>query len=78
MTSISSIDTSFYPGLIEGFSPRTMEAVPAIQKDDAADNAAAYYQGGGSSGENSEELKELFELYTIEFNDSDAEGIDEE
>lgn len=54
MTSISSIDTSFYPGLIEGFSPQTTQAVPAIQRDEAEDNAAAYYQGGGSSGENSE------------------------
>lgn len=54
MTSISSVETSFYPGLIEGFSPKTTEAVPAVQRDDASDNAAAYYQGGGSSGDNSE------------------------
>ena len=54
MTSISSIDTSFYPGLIEGFAPTTTKAVPAVQRDDAGENAAAYYQNGGSSGENSD------------------------
>lgn len=42
------------------------------------DNCEKYFQMAVASGENSEELKELFELYTIEFNDSDAEGIDEE
>ena len=54
MTSISSIDTSFYPGLIEGFAPTTTQAVPAIQKEDPGENANAYYAGGGSGGENSD------------------------
>lgn len=54
MTSISSIDTSFYPGLIEGFAPTTTQAVPAVQRDDAGENAAAYYGSGGSSGDNSD------------------------
>ena len=54
MSSISSIDTSFYPGLVEGFAPKTMQAVPAVQKDDTGEQATSYYAGGGSSGENSE------------------------
>ena len=54
MTSISSIDTSFYPGLIEGFVPTTTQAIPAVQRDDAGENAAAYYSNGGSSGDNSD------------------------
>ena len=54
MTSISSIDTSFYPGLIEGFAPTTTQAIPAIKRDNAGDSAAAYYGSGGSSGENSD------------------------
>ena len=54
MTSISSIDTSFYPGLIEGFAPKTMQPVPAVQKEDVGEQAASYYAGGGSAGENSD------------------------
>ena len=54
MTSISSIDTTFYPGLIEGFAPTTTQAVPAVQRDEAGENAAAYYGNGGSSGDNSD------------------------
>jgi hypothetical protein len=54
MSSISSIETSFYPGLIEGFSPQTTQAIPAVQREEVEDNAAKYYQGGGSSGENSD------------------------
>ena len=54
MTSISSIDTSFYPGLVEGFAPKTTLPVPAVQKDDAGEQANTYYAGGGSAGDNSE------------------------
>lgn len=54
MTSISSIDTSFYPGLIEGFAPKTLQPVPAVQREDVGEQANSYYAGGGSSGENSD------------------------
>ena len=54
MSSISSIDTSFYPGLVEGFAPKTMLPVDAVQKEDAGSQANSYYAGGGSAGENSD------------------------
>lgn len=52
MSSISSIDTSFYPGLIEGFAPKTLLPVPAVQ---AEEQSSAYgYAGNNSSNEEPE------------------------
>lgn len=45
MSEISSIDTSFYPGLIEGFAPKTTLPVPAVDAE-ARDGAAAYSNDG--------------------------------
>ena len=33
MTSISNIDTSFYPGLIEGFAPKSTQPIKALQPE---------------------------------------------
>ena len=43
MESLSSIDTSFYPGLIEGFAPKTTMPVPAVEAE--KQEAGAYYGG---------------------------------
>lgn len=48
MSSISSIDTSFYPGLVEGFAPTTMLPVPAVEGE--SQQPTAYYGGENSSG----------------------------
>ena len=47
MNSISSVDTSFYSGLVEGFAPKTMLPVPAVESDSGG--AVAYYGGGSTS-----------------------------
>ncbi len=47
MESLSSIDTSFYSGLVEGFAPKTMLPVPSIEAE-AQENAAGYTGGGGN------------------------------
>ena len=46
MNEISSVNTSFYPELVEGFAPKTTLAVPAVQTEQES-NASAY-SGGGS------------------------------
>ena len=43
MESLSSIDTSFYPGLIEGFAPKTTMPVPAVEAE--KQEAGVYYGG---------------------------------
>ena len=43
MESLSSIDTSFYLGLVEGFAPKTTLPVPAV--DDGKQEAQTYYAG---------------------------------
>ena len=53
MSEISSIDTSFYPGLVEGFAPKTMLPVPAINTDSQNDTAG-YYGGDSSSSSDSD------------------------
>ena len=53
MDSISSLDTSLYPGLIEGFAPKTTQPVPAVNTNEA-DNSSAYY--GGNSYRNNDEV----------------------
>ena len=46
MSEISSIDTSFYPGLVEGFAPKTLLPVPAIESEQQSG------AGGYSDGQN--------------------------
>ena len=54
MSSISSVDTSFYPGLIEGFAPKTTLPVEPLNPE-AYSGAQGYYTGDDySSGDNSE------------------------
>ena len=50
MSSISSIDTSLYPGLIEGFVPKSMLPVEAVKADGSSSNLP-YYSGGNDSTE---------------------------
>lgn len=45
MTSISAVDTSFYPGLVEGFAPNSTMPVPAVEAEPQQDGAD-YYSGG--------------------------------
>ena len=52
MSSISSVDTSFYPGLVEGFAPASMLPVPAVESD--ASNSSAYYGNAGSFASDSD------------------------
>lgn len=46
-----------------------------LLKDNA--NCEKYFQMAVASGEDAEELKELFESYTLEFNNSESKNIDE-
>lgn len=48
MTSITAVDTSFYPGLVEGFAPKSTMPVPAVETESQQDGAD-YYGGGYSS-----------------------------
>lgn len=48
MTSISAVDTSLYPGLVEGFAPKSTMPVPAVETEPQQDGAD-YYGGGYSS-----------------------------
>ena len=43
MESLSSIDTLFYPGLVEGFAPKTTLPVPAVEAE--SQEAQTYYGG---------------------------------
>ena len=54
MSEISSVNTSFYSELVEGFAPKTTLAVPAIQTEQEG-NASAYL-GGGSYSEPQQEV----------------------
>ena len=53
MSSISSIDTSFYPGLVEGFAPKTLLPVPAVQTEE---ETGAYGYSDGNSSNNKPEV----------------------
>ena len=55
MTTISSIDTSFYPGLVEGFAPTTTLPVPSVEAE-PQDNSGNY------SGEYRQEQNESVDL----------------
>jgi hypothetical protein len=52
MDSISSLDTSLYSGLIEGFAPKTTQPVPAVNTEEAEYSGA--YNGGSSYPNNDE------------------------
>ena len=60
MTSISDIDTSFYPGLIEGFAPTTTLPVQAVNADEN-DEALAYAENGFSGRDNDVDLSDYYE-----------------
>ena len=47
---LSNVDTSFYPGLVEGFAPKTTMPVPALETETQQDGAD-YYEGGGYSSQ---------------------------
>ena len=53
MSDILSVNTSFYSELVEGFSPKTTLAVPAVQADSQGENASAY---GNTAPSNPEEV----------------------
>lgn len=59
MDPMSSLDTSLYSGLIEGFAPKTTEPVPAVGRDEA-ESSVPYY---GSNSYNSDENVDLSNYY---------------
>ena len=59
MSEISSINTSFYPELLEGFAPKTTLPVPAIDTE-AQDNTAQY---SNNSSDNSLSYTDLSNYY---------------
>lgn len=50
MTIVSTVDTSFYPGLVEGFAPNSTMPVPAIEAEGQQDELN-YFSGGGNYAE---------------------------
>ena len=46
MSELSSLNTSFYPEMLEGFAPKSMLPVPAV---DSESSAPAYYSGNNNS-----------------------------
>ena len=61
MSSVSSIETSFYPGLIEGFSPKTTEPVPAVKTEGQSDGRGYYSGDDYSSGSNNVDLSNYYD-----------------
>ena len=59
MSEITSIDTSFYPGLIEGFAPTTMQPVPAIEAEPQKE--ATYYESSGNRSNNDVDLSNYYD-----------------
>ena len=53
MTLVSAVDTSFYPGLVEGFAPNSTMPVPAVETESQQDGAD-YYSGGEQSSQDSD------------------------
>ena len=49
MSEISSVNTSFYSELVEGFAPKTTLAVPAVQTEPR--DGTAGFSGGGTYSE---------------------------
>lgn len=52
MSEISSVNSSFYPGLVEGFAPKSMLPIAPLETE--ANNNSPQYSGGysGSNNEN--------------------------
>ncbi len=59
MNDITSIDTSFYPGLVEGFAPKTMLPVPAIEAE-PQDSAPDFNEGGNYQKEEYVDLSNYY------------------
>lgn len=55
MTSISSIETSFYPGLIEGFSPKSMQPIEAVGVQNS-DQESGYSSRSNYEGDNFDDV----------------------
>ena len=55
MSEISSINTSFYPELVEGFAPKTTLPVPAVETG-VQENTAGYSGGGENSSDFSSDV----------------------
>ena len=53
MSEISSVNTSFYPELLEGFAPKTMLPVPAV---DSETKSGTTYYGENSYSEAEQEV----------------------
>lgn len=54
MNEISSVNTSFYSELVEGFAPKTTLAVPAVQTEPQGENLS--YAGGGNYSDSKSEV----------------------
>lgn len=61
MTSVSAVDTSFYPGLIEGFAPNSTMPVPAVEAEPQQDSAD--YSSGGGNFSQEEDYVDLSNYY---------------
>ena len=61
MSEISSVNTSFYPELLEGFAPKTMLPVPAIEAKPQEETAN--YSNGGYRNENQNSDVDLSNYY---------------
>lgn len=59
MTSISSIDTSLYPGLIEGFAPKTTEPIPSFNPQ-ASEGWDGYYNGDNYNSNSEIDLSDYY------------------
>lgn len=62
MTSISAVDTSFYPGLVEGFAPNSTMPVPAVEAEPQQDGAD-FYSGGGNGSSDDQSYVDLSNYY---------------
>ena len=50
MTIVSTVDTSFYPGLVEGFAPNSTMPIPAVEVE-GQQGELNYFSGGGNYAE---------------------------
>ena len=60
MSSISSIDTSFYPGLVECFAPKTLLPVSAVEPEE---QSSAYAYKGSTTSNSDESEVDLSNYY---------------
>ena len=54
MNEISSVDTSLYSGLVEGFAPKTTLPVPAVEAEPKGESAG--YYGGNSYSDSNQDV----------------------